>query len=223
MAKNRFYRDTPVGAIQKVIDTRNAQKDEATALVVVVDTIGACHVQLRGASNFTPVDTSEGIKVSVGDHVLLRRNSDTNKWLIFQNFGSSKSTNSTGGISPSATGITPVAPTGFLAWGEADGILFTWIPLAPDGGFVYEIDVADDTSDTHSIIHQVSGSAWYLHIVGTHSCRIRSVGLDWARSGWTDWLTVTALDTSIINFDVILTDRDGNVLVDRNGNVLVRD
>lgn len=227
MRRSPFYRDDFVGATQKVIDTRTAQKNQADGIVVVIDTIGSVQVQLRGASNFTPVDVSEGIKIAVGDRVLLRRGTDTSRWIIYQNFGSGGRTTATGSTS-SSSGVSVAAPTNFLARGEADGILFTWTPLAPDGGFVYEIDVADDTSDTGTVVYQVAGAAWYLHTTGTHSCRMRSVGADWTRSGWTDWVTVTALiagsvagpGTSTLRSIATYDDADGQGLLDNpNANI----
>lgn len=210
-----FYRKTELDAIKKIAN--DTQSHNGTEGIVVSVSASGTSVQLRGSSNYTPVEVVQNIKPRVNDRVLLRRSEQSNRWIIY---GIYNVKDRQGDSSPitSSGGVSVTAPSDLSLSEYYNSLVVYWKPPAFHGEFVYEIEMADDSVETNSEIFTISGSTFivYLNSDTTKYFRVRSLGPSWTRSGWTSWVYGTSVDPYNILKNIVVA--RGNVAT-ANGEV----
>lgn len=184
MSSGPFYREDDIGGVQKIVDDRTP-RTEAQGTVIVVDPV-TVWAQINGSSNAVAVDVMNGIVVKPNDKVALRRLPGSQRWSVYAvqmangtagNNNSSPS--SSGGSVPIAAPGTPVITPTYGA------LVIFWTPPNSTADSLFELELADTASGTGAVIYKVSGST-YIHSGSTIKyARVRGLGANFTRSGWT--------------------------------------
>lgn len=193
----KFYKRGDKGAVQKIADDA-AGEAQRRGVIVSVGSGGSIRVQLNGSSNTVSATLLRDMRLQAGDRVILERSPQTSGWIIIGPYGSG----SVGGNAVTASSNDDpqgnirgvVAPSDLVGISFPASILIVWTVPASKPGLSFELEVADDADGTGSVIYTVSGSAYMLQ-PGDFTekfFRVRSLGANWSRSGWTAWASQTS-------------------------------
>jgi hypothetical protein len=213
-----FYENDPLEGIRKIAEgTKRVDQREGTILSAQP---GNVLVQFDGSSAAVPVEVMRGLTVHANDRATLVRSKALNRWVVYGSYpvmainGDINSPSSADGGGP-ALG----APGELTATGYENCIVLQWEPPGARSDAVFEVEVSDDSAGTDPDEYRIAGSNFILFVEGsvTKYFRVRSVGKNWARSGWTTRVSGTSVDPhtildDILTFEGDVLSFDGNVL-----------
>jgi hypothetical protein len=216
-----IYKETDIDAIKRLIN-KNTKIQLEEAIISNVTAAGSIKVQIIGSSQTVDVEHVANLTLKQGDHVIMFKSELVNRWIIFGSYVISQiDGNPSSPTNPSTD--TQLAPPQNVATVAGIGEFFVrWEAPGARSDLLYEIDVANDTSDTGSVIYRVAGSTLPVTALGvvTRYVRVRSVDVKWNRSSWTDWKSVTTLAInqgsvhSVVTSDYTIVKADGLIPVD---------
>lgn len=186
MAKQTFFSNDDIGAIQKIVTDLIANFSIEGIVTSVNNDRLTAQVALSGSNKSQTAVILKGLQLSQGDTVMCFRSTRTGRWIVFGAYVNQ----TVPGATPTATSPKVLAPVGLTVTPSIGMVIASWT-VGTDSTGLFEVEVANDTGETAKVMYIIAASVLPVATVIQKYVRVRTIDIDFNRSGWSAWANAT--------------------------------